>query len=50
MGWGLATYIGSVTALDKTPALQQTGRFFVVPTDQFAGQPKTPGVTVGGIF
>jgi hypothetical protein len=50
MLWGLVTYGSSVSALGKPAAPQRTGRMFVAPTDRFAGQPDTPGLTVGSAF
>lgn len=50
MIWGIATYVGSVSSLSEGERKGQQGQFFVLPTDQFAGQPNTPGITVGSTF
>lgn len=50
MTWGIATYAGSVSSLNSAPEQSRQGRLVVLPTHQFAGQPKTPGVSVGGTF
>jgi hypothetical protein len=50
MLWGIGTYAGSVMALDKAPEGRSALRFYVVPTDKVAGQPKTPGLVAGGTF
>jgi hypothetical protein len=50
MIWGIATYAGSVSALGNSPSRERQGSLFVLPTHEFAGQPKTPGVSVGASF
>jgi hypothetical protein len=50
MTWGLGTYGSSVSAVSDGAPKEQQGRFFVLPTDKFAGQPSTPGITVGSTF
>lgn len=50
MTWGLGTYGGSVSSLSDGAPQGRQGRFFVLPTDKFAGQPSTPGITVGSTF
>ncbi len=50
MLWGIATYTGSVMALQDGGQKTNQGRLIVLPTHQFAGLPKTPGISVGGTF
>lgn len=50
MTWGISTYIASVVAFGDTPRKPQVGHVFVLPTHEFAGQPKTPGLSVGSTF
>jgi hypothetical protein len=50
MIWGLATYAGSTQALQKTEQKTAKGRLLVLPTHQFAGLPKTPGLSVVSTF
>jgi hypothetical protein len=48
--YGLGTYIGSTSAVDAKPERSVLGSVIVAPTHEFAGLPKTPGVSVGGSF
>lgn len=48
--YGLGTYIGSTSAMNQTPERSVLGSLVVAPTHEFAGLPKTPGVSVGGSF
>jgi hypothetical protein len=48
--WGLATYDGSVKALENPEQKTRSGQVLVLPTHQFAGLPKTPGLSVVGTF
>jgi len=48
--YGLSTYVGSTSAMDRAPENGVLGSIVVAPTHEFAGLPKTPGVTVGGSF
>jgi hypothetical protein len=50
MSYGIGTYAGSVSSLNDAPEQGRRGRLVVMPTHQFAGQPETPGVSVGGTF
>lgn len=50
MTWGIVTYVGSVLALGDTPRKPREGHVFVLPTHEFAGRPKTPGLSVGSTF
>jgi hypothetical protein len=50
MIYGIATYSGSTSALKEKPIRVGQGSLFVLPTHEFAGQPKTPGLSVGGTF
>jgi hypothetical protein len=47
--YGVGTYVGSTTAMDKTPE-RGVGSLVIVPTHEFAGRPKTPGLSVAGSF
>ncbi|MCK6590291.1 MAG: hypothetical protein HUU21_28990 [Polyangiaceae bacterium] len=48
--YGLVTYVGSTTAMDKMPEQSVLGSLKIAPTHEFAGLPKTPGVSVAGSF
>jgi hypothetical protein len=48
--YGLGTYSGSMSAMDEKPERSVLGSIVVAPTHEFAGLPKTPGVSVGGSF
>jgi hypothetical protein len=50
MSWGGYTHTQSLLALEKSPADRRGGSLFVLPTQQFAGQAETPGVSLGGTF
>jgi hypothetical protein len=48
--YGLGTYIGSSSAVNEKPERSGLGSIVIAPTHEFAGLPKTPGVSVGGSF
>jgi hypothetical protein len=48
--YGLGTHSGSVSAVNEKPERSVLGSLVVAPTHEFAGLPKTPGVSVGGSF
>lgn len=48
--YGLGTYIGSTSAMNKAPEQSVLGSLKIAPTHEFAGLPKTPGVSVAGSF
>ncbi|UQA62787.1 hypothetical protein [Polyangium aurulentum] len=50
MLWGTIVKMNSVSAMNEGADPGRSARVLVLPTHQFAGQPKTPGVSVVGTF